>query len=74
MSLLLEEVNIIGAPSKPHYALIKEGEQNEIAVDDWGESYNISVLEYGPDIKDLAAELRALFEQVNTYWMNIWAS
>ena len=67
-------MNIIGSPDKLHYALIKEGEQNEIAVDDWIESYNISVLEYGPNFKDLAAELRALFEQVNTYRMNIWPS
>jgi len=34
----------------------------------------LSVLEYGTNFKDLAAELKALFEQVNTYRMDIWPS
>ena len=66
ISLLLEEVNIIGSPAKPHYALIREGDHNNIAVDDWRETYNISVLEYGPDYENLANELRLLFKMVDS--------
>jgi len=65
--LLLEEVNVIGSPAKPHYALIKKEGQAEVAIEDWKECYNISVLEFGPTYENLTDDLRNLFDQVNHY-------
>jgi len=64
--LLLEEVKIVGSPSRPHYILVKQGAHNPFALDDWNASYNISVLEYGPDHDALKSDLGSLFDQVES--------
>lgn len=63
--LLLEDVHIFGRHEKPHYALIKKDEANLFTVKDWRETYNIKVLEYGPNYADLIPEMEALLTQVN---------
>ena len=62
--LLLEEVKIIGSSAKPYYVLIKQDEQNPVAIEDWKDSYNIIALEYGPDHEDLTTSLKDLGDQV----------
>ena len=64
--LLLEEVKIVSSPSKPHYILVKQGDHNPFALYDWNASYNISVLEYGPDHDVLKDDLASLFDQVES--------
>jgi hypothetical protein len=65
--LLLEEIKIIGSSAKPYYLLIKQGEHNPIAMEDWRESYNILSLEYGPSQNDLITDLNTLLDQVTAY-------
>lgn len=63
MLLLLEDVRITGRQNKPHYALIKQG-KHEFQIRDWRATYNIAVVEYGPDHESLTDELQNLLEQV----------
>ncbi|KTT68597.1 hypothetical protein SB18R_24100 [Pseudomonas oryzihabitans] len=63
--LLLEDVRISGRQSKPHYALIKQG-KHEFMIRDWRATYNIAVIEYGPDHDDLKGELQNLLDQVES--------
>jgi NAD-dependent SIR2 family protein deacetylase len=63
--LLLEDVHILGRHEKPHYALIRSDEANPYTVKDWMDTYNIKVLEYGPEYGDLFPEMEALLEAVN---------
>jgi hypothetical protein len=62
--LLLEDVHILGQHEKPHYALIKSGQANPFIVKDWRETYNIEVLEYGPEYDDLIPNMESLLEGV----------
>ena len=64
MLLLLEDVHIVGQHEKPHYALIRSGQANEFVAKDWRETYNIQMLEYGPNYEDLIPSMEALLEEV----------
>jgi hypothetical protein len=65
VSLLLEDVKIIGNSQSTHYALVKAGSTEPAVAADWAATYNVKCLEYGPDHADLVADLDALVEQVN---------
>lgn len=62
--LLLEDVHILGQHEKPHYAVIRSGQANVFVAKDWRETYNIQVLEYGPDYEDLIPNMETLLEDV----------
>ncbi|MES2818675.1 MAG: SIR2 family protein [Pseudomonadota bacterium] len=62
--LLLEEVRITANPKRPHYALLREGSHSGFVKSDLASSYNIKVLEYGPEHSDLISDLEALLELV----------
>jgi len=69
ISLLLEDVKIItkqdsSKPTRTHYAFQREGEKDEIAVSDLLRTYNVKVISYGPNYKDLEPALKQLVEQV----------
>lgn len=63
--LLLEEVKIAGRSERPHYAVTKQGGSNDFIVQDWRSSYNIEVLQYGPDHDNLIDDVKALRDLVN---------
>ena len=62
--LLLEDVHILGQHEKPHYAVIRSGQANMFVAKDWRETYNIELLEYGPNYEDLIPSMEALLEDV----------
>lgn len=62
--LTLEEVKISSSGARPHYALLRTGEASEFVVKDLSKSYNIKVLEYGPEHSDLQAALTEALESV----------
>jgi len=63
--LLLEDVKITASPSRPHYALLREGSHNHYAKHDLLSCYNVKVLEYGPSHADLVTDLNALLAEVD---------
>jgi len=65
MMLLLEDVQITGRHEKPHYALTLKGSKNKFLISDWKTTYNIRVLEFGPDYSALTHELQNLLDHVN---------
>jgi hypothetical protein len=65
VSLLLEDVKIIGNAQSTHYALVKAGGTEPAVTADWAATYNVKCLEYGPEYPDLIADLDSLVEQVN---------
>ncbi|MCI1042248.1 SIR2 family protein [Caballeronia zhejiangensis] len=62
--LLLEDVKILGSAERPHYAITRTGEQVAPIVSDWKATYNVRVLEYGPEYADLIPNFEALLEAV----------
>jgi hypothetical protein len=63
--LLLEEVKILGRNERPHYAVTQRGSRNDFIKADWKTSFNIEVLEYGPDHTELVTDVKALRDLVN---------
>lgn len=51
INLVLHGLSNTSNSSTPHYISIKKGESSHIK-NHWKDTYNISVLEYGPDFKD----------------------
>jgi NAD-dependent SIR2 family protein deacetylase len=62
--LMLEEVKITASAYRPHYILIREGSQNEFALSDWEQTYNVKALQYGPDHSNLIDDLENLLQHV----------
>lgn len=62
--LILEDVRIMGNPTKPHYAIIKKG-KSEFLIRDWRATHNIHVLEYEPDHAAVVPALNELVQRVN---------
>ncbi|MDA1273134.1 MAG: hypothetical protein O2960_03640 [Verrucomicrobia bacterium] len=65
VALLLEEVKIDSAATKPHYAVVLAAAKIPVVVNDLRNTCNISVLSYGPDYSYLEKELQSLLEEVN---------
>lgn len=63
--LLLEDVKILGGSERPHYAVTKRGARNQHIIQDWKQSYNIEVLEYGPTHDALIEDIKALRDLVD---------
>lgn len=64
--LLLEDVKVVGQHEQPHYAMALSGAKNRFLIKDWEETYNIKVLEFGPTYADMAADLQALLDKVES--------
>ncbi|OKP64675.1 hypothetical protein BTE77_34420 [Ensifer adhaerens] len=64
--LLLEDVRVTGRHLKPHYALTKKGSRNRFLIEDWKSTYNIQVLEYGPNHSDLIGDMQNLLTKLET--------
>lgn len=64
INLLLEDVKIASSSSYPHYVLTKNGEQSQIKLNDWRDTYNIKPLEYGNEYADLIPAVLDLVDQV----------
>ncbi|MFT6835496.1 MAG: hypothetical protein ACJA0H_001536 [Francisellaceae bacterium] len=62
--LALEDVKITSSSIFPHYVITRQGDNTELAKNDWNETYNIKALEYGPDYSDLNLDLKDLNEKV----------
>lgn len=65
VALLLEEVKIDSAATKPHYAVVLEAAKDPVVMNDLRNTYNIAVLSYGPDYSHLEKELQSLLDEVN---------
>jgi hypothetical protein len=65
--LALEDVKITSSSTFPHYAITRQGENTELAKNDWNETYNIKALEYGPDYSDLNIDLKDLNDKVASF-------
>lgn len=63
--LLLEDVKITASPSRPHYALLRQGSHNHYTKHDLLSCYNIKALEYGPNHEDLVTDLASLLQAVD---------
>jgi SIR2-like domain len=62
--LMLEDVKITATGARPHYALMRVGQQSIHERRDLLSSYNVSSIEYEPDHEALVPELGALNSQV----------
>lgn len=65
--LALEEVKITSSSTFPHYVLTREGDNTELAKNDWNKTYNIRALEYGPNHSDLNVDLKDLNEKITEF-------
>lgn len=64
--LLLEEVRITANPTRPHYALLKEGSHTFYEKQDLISAYNVKCLEYGPTHNELIIDLQALQSEIDS--------
>lgn len=64
MQLVLEEVNIVGASSRPHYVVTMDETITKVVKDDWKNTYNIVPITYGPTHAELPNLLESLVEKV----------
>lgn len=62
--LTLEDVKITGSNLKPHYALSRKGQIDDLHKKELLTAYNIRVLEYGNEHDDLTPYIQDLYEQV----------
>lgn len=64
--LLLEEVRITANPTRPHYALLKEGSHTFYEKQDLISAYNVKCLEYGPTHNELIIDLQVLQSEIDS--------
>lgn len=64
VNLLLEDVKIMTNGTKSHYVLVKSDSKNEIIINDWNNTYNISALKYGSDHGSLITSMEELVTAV----------
>lgn len=66
VNLLLEDVKILSSSVRPHYAIVQQGAHSRFIKEDWINTFNVRVLEYGCSSNhvDLVTDLQALADEV----------
>lgn len=66
INLVLQSLNNTSNPTAPHYIVLKKGTSGHLKAL-WRESYNISVIEYGPNYSNLDQNIMDLRDEVLTF-------